>query len=175
VGKGVTVGRSLHRTLGPDMQGRSTQANLPEGDSTLPAMGLRKRVSLRSPVRKNRTPGSVRGASGNRRPYRDGARGAKEKTQKAISSYRPHALREHGARGGQRRQATAHSTPAPEPGSAPSGDYGHSRDCLFARPGGRSVVKTACYSGRNTAGALCRNLGDAITKRSMMREIWSAS
>jgi hypothetical protein len=32
---------------------------------------LRKRVSLRSPVRENRTPGSVRGASGNRRPYRD--------------------------------------------------------------------------------------------------------
>ena len=36
-------------------------------------MGLRKRVSLRSPVRKNCTPGSVRGASGNRRPYRDGS------------------------------------------------------------------------------------------------------
>ena len=71
-GKGVTVGRSLQRKLGPDMQGRSTQANLPEGNSLLPAMGLRKRVSLRSPVRKNRTPGSVRGASGNRRPYRDG-------------------------------------------------------------------------------------------------------
>src|SRR5262245_55448570 len=55
------------------MQGRSTQANLPEEDSTLPVTGLRKRVSLRSPVRKNRTPGSVRGASGNRRPYRDGS------------------------------------------------------------------------------------------------------
>ena len=36
MGKGVTVGRSLHRKLGPDMQGRSTQANLPEGDSLLP-------------------------------------------------------------------------------------------------------------------------------------------
>jgi hypothetical protein len=35
--------------------------------------GVRKRVSLRSPVRENCTPGSVRGASGNRRPYRDGA------------------------------------------------------------------------------------------------------
>ena len=55
----------------PDMQGRSPQANLPEEDSILPDTGLRKRVSLRSPVRKNRTPGSVRGASGNRRPYRD--------------------------------------------------------------------------------------------------------
>ena len=31
-----------------------------------------KRVWLKSPVRENRTPGSVRGASGNRRPYRDG-------------------------------------------------------------------------------------------------------
>jgi hypothetical protein len=72
MGKGVTVGRSPHRKLGPDMQGRSPQANLPEGNSLLPAMGVRKRVSLRSPVRKNCTPGSVRGASGNRRPYRDG-------------------------------------------------------------------------------------------------------
>src|SRR5262249_28084942 len=35
-GKGVTVGRSPHRQLGPDMEGRSTQANLPEGDSLLP-------------------------------------------------------------------------------------------------------------------------------------------
>jgi hypothetical protein len=33
MGKGVTVGRSPHRTLVPDMQGRSTQANLPEGNS----------------------------------------------------------------------------------------------------------------------------------------------
>ena len=33
MGKGVTVGRSLHRKLVPDMQGRSTQANLPEGNS----------------------------------------------------------------------------------------------------------------------------------------------
>ena len=32
-GKGVTVGCSLHRKLGPDMQGRSPQANLPEGNS----------------------------------------------------------------------------------------------------------------------------------------------
>jgi len=32
---------------------------------------LRKRVFLRSPVRENRTPGSVRGPSGNRRSYRD--------------------------------------------------------------------------------------------------------
>ena len=32
-----------------------------------------ERVSLRSPVQENRTPGSVRGASGNWRPYRDAA------------------------------------------------------------------------------------------------------
>ena len=38
----------------------------------------RKRVLLKSPVLKNGTPGSVRGASGNRRPYRDGAEGAGE-------------------------------------------------------------------------------------------------
>jgi hypothetical protein len=35
VGKGVTVGRSPHRQLVPDMQGRGTQANLPEEDSDL--------------------------------------------------------------------------------------------------------------------------------------------
>ena len=32
---------------------------------------LRERVDLKSPVRENRPPGSVRGASGNRRPYLD--------------------------------------------------------------------------------------------------------
>ena len=36
VGKGVTVGRNPHRQRVPDMQGRSTQANLPEGHSDLP-------------------------------------------------------------------------------------------------------------------------------------------
>jgi hypothetical protein len=34
-GKGVTVRRSPHRKRGPDMQGRSPQANLPEGNSHL--------------------------------------------------------------------------------------------------------------------------------------------
>ena len=38
MGKGVTGGRSPHRKLVPDMQGRSTQANLPEGHSLLPAI-----------------------------------------------------------------------------------------------------------------------------------------
>jgi hypothetical protein len=32
---------------------------------------MRERVDLKSPVRENRPPGSVRGASGNRRPYLD--------------------------------------------------------------------------------------------------------
>jgi hypothetical protein len=32
---------------------------------------LRQRVFLKSPVRENRTPGSVRGRSGNRPSYRD--------------------------------------------------------------------------------------------------------
>jgi hypothetical protein len=34
---------------------------------------MRERVDLKSPVRENRPPGSVRGAPGNRRPYRDKA------------------------------------------------------------------------------------------------------
>ena len=38
---------------------------------------LRKRVFLKSPVRENRTPGSVRGRSGNRPSYRDGCGKAK--------------------------------------------------------------------------------------------------
>jgi hypothetical protein len=41
----------------------ATLANLPAGDT--------RRVSLKSPVRANRTPGSVRGAPGNRCPYLD--------------------------------------------------------------------------------------------------------
>jgi len=32
---------------------------------------MRERVDLKSPVRENRPPGSVRGAPGNRRPYLD--------------------------------------------------------------------------------------------------------
>ena len=40
MGKGVTVGRSPQRKLVPDMQGRNPQANLPEGDSTLPITGI---------------------------------------------------------------------------------------------------------------------------------------
>jgi len=32
---------------------------------------MRERVDLKSPVRENRPPGSVRGAPGNWRPYRD--------------------------------------------------------------------------------------------------------
>ena len=39
-GKGVTVGRSPHRQLGPDMQGRRTQATLPEAYSPLPVSGM---------------------------------------------------------------------------------------------------------------------------------------
>ena len=39
VEKGVTVGRSPSRKRVPDRQGRSPQANLPEGESTLPVIG----------------------------------------------------------------------------------------------------------------------------------------
>jgi hypothetical protein len=42
---------------------------------------MRERVDLKSPVRENRPPGSVRGALGNQRPYRDvrfGKSGASE-------------------------------------------------------------------------------------------------
>ncbi len=49
------------------MQTRNPSANLPAGDSE--AL-MRTRVSTKSPVRENCTPGSVRGLSGNRQSYR---------------------------------------------------------------------------------------------------------
>ena len=48
----------------------TTLANLPAGDTP--------RVSLRSPVREYCTPGSVRGAPGNRRPYLDRLKAAEQ-------------------------------------------------------------------------------------------------
>jgi len=73
MGKGVTVRHSLQRKLVPDMQGQTHKPTSLRGIALSYKVGLRKRVSSRSPVRKNRTPGSVRGASGNRRSYRDGS------------------------------------------------------------------------------------------------------
>ena len=55
----------------PDMQGRRPQANLPEEYSHLPVTGIAEASLTEDPVRKNRTPGSVREALGNWRPYRD--------------------------------------------------------------------------------------------------------
>ena len=48
---------------------------------------MRKRIPLRSPVRENRTPGSVRGASGNWRSYLDGAAKLKRKNGKKSAKY----------------------------------------------------------------------------------------
>jgi hypothetical protein len=44
---------------------------------------LRKRVFLKSPVRENRTPGSVRGLSGNWQFYRDGRLACKKECGKS--------------------------------------------------------------------------------------------
>ena len=63
--KGPTV--NAVRTGNQDRKNDGTRlANLPMSD--------RRRVWLKSPVRENRPPGSVRGAPGNRRPYRDKVR-----------------------------------------------------------------------------------------------------
>ena len=62
---------------------------------------LRQRVLLKSPVRKNRAPGSVRGPSGNRRSYRDGPTGERE-----TASLR----RDNPARNIQTVQTSAHAT-----------------------------------------------------------------
>ena len=81
-GKRRTGIRSVHRKPGPDcrtgyarltpLQGiaKPVHSEHPSGAGN---GWRRKRVSLRSPVRENRTPGSVRGPSGNGRSYRDGA------------------------------------------------------------------------------------------------------
>ena len=73
MGKGWTEIRRFQRKHGPDTKGRINHANLTAGlamEGSRIAF-LRMRVFLKSPVLENGTPGSVRGASGNRRPYRD--------------------------------------------------------------------------------------------------------
>jgi hypothetical protein len=56
-------------------EGTDSSANLTVGDSeqgeSIALALLRKRVFTKSPVRENRTPGSVRGLSGNWQSYRD--------------------------------------------------------------------------------------------------------
>ena len=57
-------------------EGTETSANLTVGDSddqgeSIALALLRKRVFTKSPVRENRTPGSVRGLSGNWQSYRN--------------------------------------------------------------------------------------------------------
>ena len=56
-------------------EGTDNSANLTVGDSeqgeSITLALLRRRVFTKSPVRENRTPGSVRGLSGNWQSYRD--------------------------------------------------------------------------------------------------------
>ena len=73
MGKERTGIRRLQRKHGPDTKGRINHANLTVGlaiEGSRIAF-MRMRVFLKSPVLENGTPGSVRGASGNWRPYRD--------------------------------------------------------------------------------------------------------
>jgi hypothetical protein len=66
MGKGLTGIRSLQREHCPDAEGRVNKANLTAGNSKdADAKRLRKRGCLKSPVRENRTPGSVLGLLGN--------------------------------------------------------------------------------------------------------------
>ena len=64
-----------------------TLANLPAGDTP--------RVSLKSPVRANRTPGSVRGAPGNRCPYLDNNAAATPKNVEACHQFTSPTPRHH--------------------------------------------------------------------------------
>jgi len=65
MGKGATGLRSLQRQHAAGLLDRGSHANLTAGNS----LSVRKRAALRSPVREYRTPGSVRGRSGNRPSY----------------------------------------------------------------------------------------------------------
>ena len=62
----------------------STLANLPAGDTP--------RVSLRSPVRANRTPGSVSGAPGNRCPYLDISQCSVTRLTMLVSAWQARAI-----------------------------------------------------------------------------------
>jgi len=65
MGKGLTDSRSPQRKPWPDAEGRVNKANLTAGNSKdADAKRLRKRGCLKSPVRENRTLGSVRGEGG---------------------------------------------------------------------------------------------------------------
>jgi hypothetical protein len=77
-GMGVTVGRSLHRTWGRTGRAGAPKPTSLRGIAFSQTSGIAEAVSSRSPVRKNRTPGSVRGALGNWRPYRDDVEGILE-------------------------------------------------------------------------------------------------
>ena len=54
------------------MQGRNPQANLPEGNSILPVTGIAEASLTEEPGAGKPHAGICAGASGNRRPYRDG-------------------------------------------------------------------------------------------------------
>jgi hypothetical protein len=66
MGKGLTGSHSPQRKPRPAMQRRIHRANIPAGDSLGATIGdeLRKRGCLKIPVRKYRSPGSVRGGGG---------------------------------------------------------------------------------------------------------------
>jgi hypothetical protein len=64
LGSGVTVGRSPHRKLGPDMQGRSPQANLPEEYSMLPVIGIAEASLTEEPGAEKPHAGICAGAVG---------------------------------------------------------------------------------------------------------------
>ncbi len=73
MGKGLTEVHSLHTKLVPDCSFGNHKPTSLRGIAMLGSsiVRLRKRVSLRSPVRENCTPGSGWGARGDPCPYHD--------------------------------------------------------------------------------------------------------
>ena len=80
-GEGADVDTKPTKETLTEHEGTDNGANLPVGTSEAgpeqyavpvsPSVCLRKRVSTKSPVRENCTPGSVRGLLGNQQSYRD--------------------------------------------------------------------------------------------------------
>ena len=73
VGKDSTAARRPDRTLIPDMLDRNQLSQPPYGLEQTGVYPARKRMQPRNRRRENRTSGTVRGTSGNRRSYRSDA------------------------------------------------------------------------------------------------------
>ncbi len=109
---------------------------------------MRKRVCLKSPVRANRTPGSVRGRSGNWPSYRDGPAGGRQTSKTGRHNGHPTTATGHD-RDGLRQQTKTAQTDERDGLSHPIQDRQHHALPGSARPRPLGVggdESTACLS-----------------------------